>query len=78
MNYYEDLLEDQYVPLTCIDSRLVGKYEINKLGHIRNTSTGKIRNNIKGVGGNYPRVSLRSSQLYSDGFYYSRGPRKFD
>ena len=43
MNYYEDIPEDQFVPLECVPENLKDKYEINKLGHIKTKSTGKVR-----------------------------------
>lgn len=46
-----------FVPLTCVDSRFIGKYEINKLGQVRIISTKKILSVIiKNV--EYPRVIL--------------------
>jgi hypothetical protein len=55
-NYYEDLPEDQYVPLECIDRSLIGKYEINKMGNIRNIKTGVIKTSKA----NYPQITFNS------------------
>lgn len=41
---YANIPEDQFVPLTCVDDCFLGKYEINKIGQIKNTITGKILN----------------------------------
>jgi hypothetical protein len=39
---YEELDNTTFVPLICVDQDLLGKYDINKLGQIRNKKTGKI------------------------------------
>ncbi len=58
-----------FVPLTCVDSKFIGKYEINKLGQVRIISTKKILSVIiKNV--DYPKVILRTSGYLKNYFVH--------
>ena len=62
----EDL--NVFVPLTCVDSKFIGKYEINKLGQVRIISTKKILSVlIKNV--DYPKVILRASGYVRQNYF---------
>ena len=58
--------ENIFVPLKGIDPIFEGIYEINKLGHIRNIKTGKIKTEYSISKTGYPRVSFRKG-------YFKRG-----
>ena len=56
---YKDIPDTEFVPLECVDERLIGLYEINKLGWVKTKSTGNIRkvyNSLSEKG--YPKLTL--------------------
>ena len=61
---YKDIPDDEFVPLECVPKELLNKYEINKLGHIKTISTGKIRTKYSVDECGYPRVHLGSKETY--------------
>ena len=60
---YKDIPDTEFVPLECVDENLVGFYEINKLGWIKNLKTGKVRKTFPIGDDGYVRVYL-SSKYY--------------
>ena len=60
-NYYENIPDDEFVPLTCVDN-LIGSYEINKLGHIRYKDTNKIKKIHPINKDGYPKVYLEGGK----------------
>ena len=69
---YKDIPDDQFVPLESgIDNAFLGKYEINKLGHIKNIKLGKITKDVKNtVGRNYPIISFRNQYIKKNYFIH--------
>lgn len=60
-NYYEDIPDDQFVPLECVNNEFLGLYEINKLGQIKTKSSGLIRSVFNKTKEGYPYVTLTST-----------------
>ena len=63
---YKDIPEDQFVPLDCIDDVFLGRYEINKLGHIKNIKLGKITKDVRSTSNRYPLISFRNFKIKKD------------
>ena len=59
-NYYENIPEDEFVPLDCLEEEFNGVYEINNLGHIKTISSGFIRKEFSKDFDGYPAVTLTS------------------
>lgn len=64
---YKDIPDDEFVPLECVPKELLGKYEINKLGHIKTIKTGRIRTEYSVDECGYPRVHLGTGKTYVRG-----------
>lgn len=59
---YKDIPDDQFVPLELgIDDAFLGKYAINKLGHIKNIKSGKIIREVRAE--RYPRISFTNNKI---------------
>lgn len=60
---YKNLPNEEFVPLDgAIDPAFSGKYEINKLGWIKNTLTGEIRKEFYIDPSGYPKASFREEK----------------
>ena len=61
---YKDIPDDQFVPLELgIDDAFLGRYEINKLGHIKNIKLGKITKDVRSTSNRYPLISFRNFKI---------------
>ena len=49
---------NEFVPITCVPHEFIGIYEINRLGHVKNLRTGKIKKNHNPSESGYPKVYL--------------------
>jgi hypothetical protein len=66
---YSKISEDQFVPLTCVDNIFLGKFEINKLGEVKNLETNNILS-TRGISSGYNVVKLRIK--VEDGSYITK------
>ena len=55
---YRNIPDNEFVPLECLGDDFIGKFEINKLGHIKKVSNGIIRKQFKAKEGDYPYASF--------------------
>jgi hypothetical protein len=55
---YKNIPDEEFVPLDCLENSLNGVYEINKLGHLKTTSSGFIRESYSKDTEGYPYVTL--------------------
>jgi hypothetical protein len=60
---YEELDNTTFVPLDCVDQCIIGKYEINKSGQIKNIKTGRILKTRIDKCFGYVVVSLKDKKL---------------
>ena len=59
---YKNIPDDEFVPLTCVDDNLLGAFEINKLGTVRNSRTLYVFSGAKD-GDGYKLVTLLSNKF---------------
>ena len=63
---FRTISDCEFVDLICIDKRLQGGYQINKLGYVKNLQTGVIRRPNINNNDLYPRLSFRVGDVKKD------------